>query len=139
MRRSTRAFETLCLANAVLFWPVLGFVLWGELQPDVPSALQGIGDKFLHFAAYFILGAMAGVAIKERGWAKRAVVGLIILGAIVEVIQGFVGRDPSFLDGITNGAGALVGTLVARVVVDCLRRRWDSGTDRDRDSSEYDD
>ena len=56
------------LADAVLFWPVLAFVLWGQLQPDVPPVLQGINDKFLHFSAYFILGAMAGGAIKQRGW-----------------------------------------------------------------------
>jgi hypothetical protein len=50
------------LANAVLFWPVLAFVLWGELRPEVPRVLQGINDKALHFGAYFILGAMAGGA-----------------------------------------------------------------------------
>jgi VanZ family protein len=47
------------------------------------------------------------------------------LGGAVEFIQGFVGRDPSLLDGITNGAGAIAGALLARFVLDSLRMRWD--------------
>jgi VanZ family protein len=128
MKESPRAFlHSVRLADAVLFWPILALVLWGQLQPNMPTALQGINDKFLHFSAYFILGAMAGGAIKQRGWVKWAVLGLIVLGAIVEFIQGFVGRTPSLLDGITNGAGALVGALVARLVVDFLRIRGEAG------------
>jgi hypothetical protein len=69
MTNSSPAFlEALRLANAVLFWPVLAFVLWGELRPEVPKLLHGINDKALHFAAYFILAAMAGGAIGQRGW-----------------------------------------------------------------------
>jgi VanZ family protein len=117
------------LANAVLFWPVLAFVLWGELRPDVPRLLHGINDKALHFSAYFILGAMAGGAIRQRDWVKWAILGLIALGAVVEFIQAFVGRDPSLLDGITNGAGAIAGALLARFVLDSLRVRWGYDTD----------
>jgi VanZ family protein len=87
--------------------------------------LQGFNDKFLHFSAYFILAAMSAGAIKQRGWAKWAALGLIVLGGAVELIQGFVGRDPSLLDGITNGAGAIAGALLARFVLDSLRMRWD--------------
>ena len=48
---------------------------------DVPTALQGINDKFLHFGAYLILGALAGGAIKQRGLLKWAVLGLIVFDA----------------------------------------------------------
>jgi VanZ family protein len=126
--KSPRAFlHAARLADAVLFWPALAFVIWGELQPDVPTAVQGINDKVVHFTAYFVLGAMAGAAIKKRGRVKWAVVGLIALGAILELIQAFVGRDPSVLDGITNGAGAIAGALLARCVLD--RRGWGYDTD----------
>ena len=112
------------LADAVLFWPVLAYVLWGQLQPDVPLVLQSINDKILHFAAYFILGAMAGGAVKDRGKVKWAVLGLVAVGAVVEVLQAYVGRETSLLDGVTNGAGAITGALLARYVLDPLRARW---------------
>jgi VanZ family protein len=134
MKTSSGAFlHAARLADAILFWPVLAFVLWGQLQPGVPTALQGINDKFLHFSAYFILGAMAGGAIKQRGSVKWAVLGLIVLGAFIELIQGFIGRDTSLLDGITSGAGAIAGALVARLVLDPLRMQWDWTRTRRRD------
>jgi VanZ family protein len=117
------------LADAVLFWPVLAYVLWGQLEPDVPTPLQGINDKLLHFSAYFVLGAMAGGAFRRPGAVKWAVLGLVVLGAVVEVIQGYVGRDTSVLDGVANGAGAVAGALLARFVLDPLRRRWGYDTD----------
>jgi VanZ family protein len=125
MTNSSPAFlEALRLANAVLFWPVLAFVLWGELRPEVPKLLHGINDKALHFAAYFILAAMAGGAIRQRGWVIWAILGLITFGSVIEVIQAFVGRDPSLLDAITNAGGAIAGALLARFVLDALRVRW---------------
>jgi VanZ family protein len=130
MKKSTGAFlEAARLADAVLFWPVLAFVVWGELQPEGPTVLQGVNDKFLHFVAYFILGAMAAGAIRQRGRVKWAILGLIILGAVIELIQAFIGRDPSLLDAIANGAGAIAGALLARFVLDCLGERWGYNTD----------
>ena len=79
--------------------------------------------KFLHFGSYFVLGALAGAAIKQRGLLKWAVLGLIVFDALIEIIQAFVGRDPSLLDGITNGAGVIAGILVARFVLAPLQ--WD--------------
>ena len=107
----------------VLFWPILALVVWGELRPDVPTVLHGINDKLLHFGSYFALGALAGAAIKQRGLLKWAVLGLIAFGALIEIIQAFVGRDPSLLDGINNGAGVIAGILVARFVLAALQ--WD--------------
>ena len=88
MKKSIGAFlEAARLADAVLFWPVLAFVLWGELRPEVLKLLHGINDKALHFAAYFILAAMAGGAIRQRGWVIWAILGLITFGSVIEVIQ----------------------------------------------------
>jgi VanZ family protein len=125
MKQSPRTFlHAARLADAVLFWPVLAYVLWGQLQPDVPLVLQSINDKILHFTAYFVLGAMAGGAVKDRAKVKWAVLGLIVVGAAVEVLQAYVGRETSLLDGVTNGAGAITGALLARYVLDPLRARW---------------
>ena len=117
------------LADAVLFWPVLAYVVWGQLQPDVPPPLQGINDKVLHFTAYFILGAMGGGAFRERVAVKWAVLGLVFVGAGVELLQAYVGRETSFLDGLTNAAGAIAGALLARFVLDPLRARWTESPD----------
>ena len=134
MKKSPRQFlHAARLTDAVLFWPVLAYVLWGELQPDVPHYLQEINDKLLHFSAYFVLGAMAGGAIRRRGRVKWAVIGLILVGAAIELVQAFVGRDTSFLDGVANGAGAIAGALLARFVLDPLRARW--GYDSDAPSA----
>lgn len=112
------------LADVVLFWPALAFVLWGQLEPDTPNALQGINDKILHFLAYFVLGAMAGGAVRARGRVKWAILGLILIGAAIELLQGYVGRETSLLDGVANGVGAIAGALLARFVLDPLRARW---------------
>ena len=117
------------LADAVLFWPVLAFVLWGQLQPAVPDALFEINDKLLHFAAYFVLGAMAGGAFRKRGRVKWAVLGLIAVGAAIELLQAQFGRETSLLDAVANGAGAIAGALLARFVLDPLRVRWGYDTD----------
>jgi VanZ family protein len=121
------------LADAILFWPVLTFVLWGQLQPTIPNALYEINDKLLHFGAYFVLGAMAGGAVRTRGRVKWAILGLIVVGAAIELLQAYVGRETSLLDGVANGAGAIAGALLARFVLDPLRERW--GYDSDTPSA----
>jgi VanZ family protein len=117
------------LADAILFWPVLAFVLWGQLHPDIPSGLPEINDKLLHFGAYFVLGAMAGGAVRTRGRVKWAILGLIAVGAAIELLQAYVGRETSLLDGMANGAGAIAGALLARFVLDPLRVRWGYDSD----------
>jgi VanZ family protein len=117
------------IADAILFWPVLGIVLWGELQPDLPSAIIEINDKLLHFGAYFVLGAMAAGAIRQRGRVKWAVLGLILTGTLLEGLQAYVGRDTSVLDALANAAGAIAGAVFSRLVLDPLRQRWGYGPD----------
>ena len=83
-----------------------GFVVVIVIPVPGSSTLYGINDKALHFSPYFILRAMGAGAIRQRG-VKWAILGLIALGAVMVVIQAFVGRDPSLLDGIANGAARL--------------------------------
>ena len=116
------------LANAVLFWPVLALSSVGELRPEVPRVLHGINDKALHFTAYLILAAMAEIAIRQRAWVKWVVLGLIALGAIMEVIQAFVG--PTLRSWtLLPMAGRNTPYPLARFVLDALRARWGYETD----------
>jgi VanZ family protein len=125
MQKPSRPFlHAARLTDAVLFWPVLAFVLWGELAPDVPDELHFINDKLLHFGAYFVLGAMAGGAVRKRGRVKWVILGLILVGAVMELLQAQVGRDASVYDQVANSIGAIAGALLARFVLDPLRARW---------------
>jgi len=116
------------IADAILFWPALALVIWGELSSSSEGLLfryfGAINDKVLHFLSYFLLGAMVGAALKSRRPVIWAVVGLICLGGLLEIVQSYVGRDMSFWDEMTNAAGAIGGAVIARIVVEPLRRRW---------------
>jgi len=88
-----------------LFWPSLALVVWGELAPASDIEIH-IWDKLLHFTAYFGLAGMAWLALGggRRGW--LAVLGLMLLGALLEILQGQMGRDMSFWDEVANALGA---------------------------------
>jgi VanZ family protein len=109
------------IADAVLFWPLLAYVIWGELTPKIPDYLEQTSDKLLHFMAYFLLAAMAAAAVKKRSPAAP-VIGLIVLGGMLEIIQGFVGRDMSVYDELANALGAVAGGVAGRGAVQRLRR-----------------
>jgi len=111
------------LVVEVLFWPALFLVIWGELSP-MPVIEGAANDKVLHFVAYFGLAAMAGAGLKARLSAIKAVVALIVIGGLLEILQGLVGRDMSVFDELANAAGAIAGGGLARLVVEPLRRRF---------------
>ncbi|MGC9953928.1 MAG: VanZ family protein [Rhizomicrobium sp.] len=92
-----------------LFWPAVLLVVWGELTPNPPDLEVVIWDKILHFIAYFGLAGLATVALEARRPAVWAVLVLAVLGGMLEILQGFTGRDPSFYDEIANILGAAMG------------------------------
>lgn len=102
------------LAAFYLFWPAVLLVTWGELTPHPPHWTQYLWDKSLHFTAYFGLAAMATLARGTRGRPLAALVSLAVLGAVLEVLQGFTGRDPEAYDEVANCMGVVAGFLVAR-------------------------
>ena len=111
------------VAHAVLFYPALLVVIWGELMPQPQPELAGQSDKVLHFIAYFGLSWLAAAALRDRATAMRAGLALILLGGVLEILQGLVGRDMSVYDEIANTIGVFVGGFAARAVVESLRRR----------------
>jgi VanZ family protein len=115
-------FHAARLADIALFYPALLLVIWGELTPQPAPVVEGANDKLLHFIAYFGLAAMAASAIRHRRPAILAGLGLIVLGGVLEIIQGFVGRDLSLYDEFANTAGVVVGGFAARAAVEPLRR-----------------
>jgi len=111
------------IADLILFYPAVLLVIWGELSPHVTPELEWSNDKVLHFIAYFGLAWIAAAAVTKRGTALRACLALIVLGGLLEILQGLVGRDMSVYDELANTIGVMVGGFAARVMVEFLRRR----------------
>jgi VanZ family protein len=118
------------LAVFALFWPALAVVIVGSLIPldEMPLDL-GVDyeDLILHFAGYAILAGMAAMALRSRSRALGAAFGLIVLGGLIEILQGYTGRDPSLYDAIANGCGVGFGCFTGRAIVEPLHRRYGSG------------
>jgi VanZ family protein len=125
--RPSRAFLHLArVVDQFLFYPTLTAVIWGELTGREPLIIGLFNDKALHFLAYFTLAAMAAAAFKERRPVVLACFGLMLLGGLLEIIQGFVGRDMSAYDELANVLGVVAGGVAGRAVVEFLRARWAS-------------
>ena len=101
-------------AALYLFWPAAALVTWGELTPHPPSFTQLFWDKSLHFTAYFGLAAMATLALRSRKRVAGALILLAVLGGILEILQGFTGRDPDVYDEVANCIGIVAGFVIAQ-------------------------
>ena len=121
--------ETLSLkvsrSAAILFLPAWAGVVGGELGKGGPGF--NIWDKMLHFSAYFILAGLAATALRSRRAALWAVLGLIAMGGILEIVQGFIGRDCDIHDEYANTLGAIAGALVGRAIMALLVRTKSEG------------
>ena len=70
-------------------------------------------DKAQHFTAYFGLATMATMVLGLNRRLALAILGVILLGGALEILQGYTGRDPDIFDFWPNAVGALRGTVVA--------------------------
>lgn len=100
------------LLSLWLFWPGVLLIAWGELTPNPPQMNGVLGwDKAEHFIAYFGLASMAALVIGLRRRLAWAILGVILLGGALEIMQYFAGRDAELMDFVANTLGALAGTL----------------------------
>ena len=81
------------------------------IMPPIGLALGGVfgWDKMEHFTAYFGLASMATLMIGFKPRLAWAFLGIILFGAILEILQAYTGRDPEVLDFIANSIGAFAG------------------------------
>ena len=71
-------------------------------------------DKVYHVLAYFCLAFPLPLSRpKLTIW---VVLGVIIFGGSIELVQYLFGREPSWMDFIANGIGAIVGAAIARQI-----------------------
>ena len=83
----------------------------GGVQPSVPDA-----DKLGHAAVYGVLAFLTARAWWRHGSAKPAVAErtmamALAFGALMELVQSAVGRDPSLADWVADGVGAAIGVF----------------------------
>lgn len=64
-------------------------------------------DKLYHTLAFAAL--VIPVALVDRGAVRWLVIGSLILGGAIEVIQPSVGRDADLMDFLADAAGLLLG------------------------------
>jgi VanZ family protein len=96
--------------SLLLFWPGTILIAWGELTPQPPQLGGVFGwDKLEHFIAYFGLAGMATLALGLRQVLGWAILGVILFGGLLEILQGYTGRDPEVMDFVANSLGAIAG------------------------------
>ncbi len=110
------------LAALYLLWPALALVGWGELSKGSAAIEALVWDKALHFSAYFGLSGMACLALKgDHRRVIAASFSLILLGGMLEILQGYTGRDPSLADELANTLGAITGAGTGWLIFRLLR------------------
>jgi VanZ family protein len=95
------------LAGAVVFLVLMALLL----APAGTVSEPLIWDKAAHFIAFGLILWSFGVLFRRlpRTWAALLA---IALGAVVEVVQGYVGRDPSWGDLLANALGVATALLI---------------------------
>ena len=105
------------------FLPAVALVTWGELKPHLDVAAPY--DKVLHFTAYFGLTGMATVALGRFRPALWAAIALAVFGGILEIVQGYVGRDSDWGDELVNTIGVCAGLAAGLLTLRAMA--WLSG------------
>ena len=89
------AFATLTAIMVLLLGPATPI----ELDPSYPT-----GDKIAHFLAFGILLWTFGILVPKQTRIALAM-SAVLVGGLVEVIQGLTGRDAEWLDLAADAAG----------------------------------
>ena len=114
-RTMTWAMRTVLLGVSLF---VVAATLSGP-QSALGSLALTPSDKLTHFLAFYLIALLAAASRPSRRlWLTAACV--VILGLALELLQGFVGREPSLKDALFNLAGitmALVPFAAARLTL----------------------
>ncbi len=100
--------------------------LWLALAPpgDGPGLIPW--DKAGHFLSFYVLTLLYVLALpRVPRWALAAA--LIAVGGGIEIVQGFVGREPDWKDWIADMAG--IAAVLIPMGLDRFLRRNAAGRD----------
>ena len=109
------------------FWVIV--TIYVCLMPNPPST-SGIefGDKLMHMSGYICLFIwFSQIYSRQNHW--RPAVSLILLGIMIEIVQGTTEyRSFEVADMVANTAGVLLGWLLARTRISQVFVRFESMT-----------
>jgi VanZ family protein len=93
-----------------IFFLLIALVIWLSVKAPGGVMSFSIWDKLQHFLAYAVLGGMGVLCFPGRVSSVILVLGLVLLGIGLEVLQFYVpGRDMSLGDGVANLLGVIFG------------------------------
>ena len=94
------------------FWSAGLAVLASTLLPVTVGVEKFVSDKLLHAIAFFLLAGLGLLVWEYRLW-LRLIIGLVLLGAFIEVLQSspMIGRDAEVYDWFADIAGVLTAYL----------------------------
>ena len=106
-----KAIPKLALWAAIIVFFAIAFL---SLTPSYELPGPRLSDKIHHLIAYGVLTATA-IMGRHRRSVLTVLAAVIAYGFLLEALQGLMGlgRSASWLDGIANMVGALLGVLVA--------------------------
>lgn len=101
----------LLLVGAIAVDPV--GLLVADVAIPIPYEALAVG---MHTAGFALLGAVAAIVTRRRGW-RHALVAAVAYGALVELVQAVIPyRSFAWLDLVANVGGVLVGALVVATI-----------------------
>ena len=111
MNTFLKAIPKLALWAAIIVFFAIAFL---SLTPSYELPGPRLSDKIHHLIAYGVLTATA-IMGRHRRSVLTVLAAVIAYGFLLEALQGLMGlgRSASWLDGIANMVGALLGVLVA--------------------------
>lgn len=80
-------------------------VSWLAFTSTSIRPAQIASDKFNHALAFFVLAFLIDNAFPRVRFLYVKVWPLIVYGVVIEIVQRFVSRDPSWLDLVADGVG----------------------------------
>lgn len=88
---------------------LMALIVWGSLTPSPPHIELPLPDfdKLEHFGAYLLLTAWFSAAFPRR--CLWVAVFFAVLGGVIEILQGYTGRDPDRFDWFADCIGVAAG------------------------------
>jgi VanZ family protein len=97
-----------------LGWCFVVAAIWLSLTPEPPSVVFAAGDKPAHFLGYTALMLWFAQLHRALTAKVRAALALIVLGIVLEILQGIGGvRSAEALDALANACGVGGGLLLS--------------------------
>lgn len=106
------------------FWCGVGIITVTSVLPKDALPQVDLWDKLLHVLSYAAVAALGGAGFLETRARVIMGLGLITLGALLEVAQIYVpGRLGEFGDGVANAIGVVVGIAATSWLMGRVRGR----------------